>query len=75
MSAVGVPTRTPRGQLSLLTSKLTLLSPCLHDLPQYNNFQDPDARYRNRPVDMLVNAHVNKVLNSFGTLLILIVRA
>ncbi|KAF2211792.1 hypothetical protein CERZMDRAFT_42817, partial [Cercospora zeae-maydis SCOH1-5] len=46
--------RTERGQLSILaTQSPTLLSPSLHQIPE--SLEDPEARARNRHVDMLVN--------------------
>jgi len=47
------------GQLSIFPTKIVLLSPCLHMLPQAkgNNpaITDPEVRYRNRYLDLICN--------------------
>lgn len=46
--------RTERGELSILANELpTLLSPSLHQIPE--SLENPEARARNRHVDMLVH--------------------
>ncbi|PIA89315.1 Lysine--tRNA ligase, cytoplasmic [Cercospora beticola] len=46
--------RTERGELSILATQVpTLLAPSLHQIPE--SLEDPEARARNRHVDMLVN--------------------
>lgn len=53
VGAEGFPARSGRGQLSLVPRRLRLLAPCLVELPE--RLEDPDARYRHRHLDMLVN--------------------
>ena len=53
--------RTERGELSILASELpTLLSPSLHQIPE--SLDDPEARARNRHVDMLVHPEAIETL-------------
>ena len=40
IGAKGFPTRTKTGELSIVPSKLELLSPCLHALPHYYGLKD-----------------------------------
>lgn len=53
-SFTGHPHRTSSGELSILANELPILiSPSLHQIPEV--LQDPEARARQRHVDMLVN--------------------
>ncbi|KAJ3108219.1 hypothetical protein HDU97_001753 [Phlyctochytrium planicorne] len=45
--------KTPSGQLSIFAKSVGLLSACLHRIPK--QLSDPDARARQRYLDMLVN--------------------
>jgi lysyl-tRNA synthetase class 2 len=49
----GHPSRSRRGELSVVPVKLTLLSPCLHHVPR--KLVDPETRYRHRYLDLIVN--------------------
>lgn len=60
-SVVGQPHRTERGELSLLATELpSLLSPCLHQIPEA--LEDPETRARSRHIDMLVNPEATQTL-------------
>ncbi|GAM88410.1 hypothetical protein ANO11243_064430 [Dothideomycetidae sp. 11243] len=57
----GYPGRTsPRnradGELSIFAQEITLLTPCLHQLPdEYYGFKDQEQRYRRRHLDLIMN--------------------
>ncbi|KAI9306893.1 lysyltRNA synthetase putative [Cunninghamella echinulata] len=59
----GVIGKTNHGQLSLFTNKFRLLTPCLHDLPK-SGLKDPEKRFRQRYLDMLVNPEPLKTLKT-----------
>lgn len=51
--------RTQKGEISVHAQTLTLLSKSLKVLPEkYHGLKDPDLRYRQRYVDMIVNPEV-----------------
>ncbi|KAH8555216.1 lysyl-tRNA synthetase [Umbelopsis sp. PMI_123] len=55
----GVPSRSKRGELSILTKDIILLSPCLRMLPKANyGFKDQELRYRQRYLDLIMNGNV-----------------
>ncbi len=57
--------KTQVGEISVNVSEFTLLSKALHPLPivkekegkTYDAFTDPEQRYRNRSMDLIVNPH------------------
>lgn len=52
----GTIRRTPRGELSVRTSHVQLLTKCLLPLPEkYHGLTDIEQRYRQRYVDLIVN--------------------
>ncbi|XP_065914983.1 lysine--tRNA ligase-like isoform X2 [Dysidea avara] len=52
----GKPTRTKKGELSIIPVEVTLLSPCLHMLPHAHfGLKDKETRYRQRYLDLIVN--------------------
>ncbi len=54
---VGRPAKTKKGELSVVPETLTLLTPCLHMLPSlYYGFKDKETRYRQRYLDLILNA-------------------
>lgn len=58
---IGKPGKTKRGELSIIPSKSILLSPCLHMLPnRHFGFKDKESRYRQRYLDMIMNAAVRR---------------
>ena len=55
----GLVFRTQKGEISVHVQSVTLLSKCLKVLPEkYHGLKDPDLRYRQRYVDMIVNPEV-----------------
>jgi len=52
---VGNPARSKTGELSVIPSRLVLLSPCYHSLPFQGKLTDLETRYRNRHLDLIVN--------------------
>lgn len=56
VGAVGTIRRTPRGELSVRATAVTLLTKCLLPLPEkYHGLTDIEQRYRQRYVDLIVN--------------------
>lgn len=53
--------KTQSGEISIKAKKLTLLSKSLQILPEkWHGLKDPDLRYRQRYVDLIVNPEVKK---------------
>ena len=51
--------RTQAGEVSIHATALTLLTKCLHPLPEkFHGLKDMDLRYRQRYVDLIVNPEV-----------------
>ncbi|KAJ8951787.1 hypothetical protein NQ318_019760 [Aromia moschata] len=58
----GVPTKTKKGELSVMPRKIKLLSPCLHMLPHLHyGLKDKETRFRQRYLDLIINGRVRKV--------------
>ena len=63
----GYPGRTsPRnradGELSIFAQEITLLTPCLHQLPdEYYGFKDQEQRYRRRHLDLIMNEDTRNI--------------
>ena len=57
----GYPAKSGKGELSIVPKQMTLLSPCLHQLPQKISYSegtslhDIEKRYRHRHLDLLTN--------------------
>lgn len=61
IGAKGRVFRTKSGEISIEVSELTLLAKSLQPLPEkFHGLKDPDLRYRQRYVDMIVNPDVRK---------------
>ncbi|XP_050306660.1 lysine--tRNA ligase isoform X2 [Anthonomus grandis grandis] len=61
----GVPTRTKKGELSVIPHRLTLLSPCLHMLPHLHyGLKDKETRFRQRYLDLILNSNVRKIFQT-----------
>lgn len=59
----GVPTKTKKGELSIMPKRLKLLTPCLHMLPHLHfGLKDKETRFRQRYLDLILN---NRVRNIF----------
>jgi lysyl-tRNA synthetase class 2 len=55
----GVVFKTKTGEVSVHVSELTLLTKCLHPLPEkFHGLQDTDTRYRRRYLDLIMNQDV-----------------
>eukprot|EP01138_Halocafeteria_seosinensis_P000204 gb/GECG01000210.1/.p1 GENE.gb/GECG01000210.1/~~gb/GECG01000210.1/.p1 ORF type:complete len:597 (+),score=62.77 gb/GECG01000210.1/:1-1791(+) len=57
----GIPGKSGKGELSVVPTKLKLLSPCKRNLPQRENLYDPNLRFRKRHLDLITNASVREV--------------
>lgn len=57
----GRPGKTKKGELSILPSNVTLLSPCLHMLPHLHfGLKDKETRFRQRYLDLILNDKVRE---------------
>lgn len=57
----GIPFRTKTGELSVWTKKLTFLAKAHHPLPdKWAGLKDPELRYRQRYLDLIMNPIVKK---------------
>ncbi|CAO2610055.1 Lysine--tRNA ligase [Lemmus lemmus] len=57
----GNPGKTKKGELSIIPSEITLLSPCLHMLPHLHfGLKDKETRYRQRYLDLILNDFVRQ---------------
>ncbi|XP_033323178.2 lysyl-tRNA synthetase isoform X2 [Megalopta genalis] len=63
VGVIGNPGKTKKGEFSIMPHSITLLSPCLHMLPDpYFGLKDKETRFRQRYLDMILN---NKVRETF----------
>lgn len=61
----GVPTKTKKGELSIMPKKIKLLSPCLHMLPHLHfGLKDKETRFRQRYLDLIINSRVRKIFET-----------
>ncbi|HHY81957.1 MAG TPA: lysine--tRNA ligase, partial [Clostridiales bacterium] len=61
IGVTGTVFRTHKGEISIKASEITLLSKSLQPLPEkWHGLKDPDLRYRQRYVDMIVNPDVRR---------------
>jgi len=61
IGVTGTVFRTHKGEISIKASEITLLSKSLQPLPEkWHGLKDPDLRYRQRYVDMIVNPEVRR---------------
>ncbi|TPX48100.1 lysine---tRNA ligase [Synchytrium endobioticum] len=61
----GFPGKSKKGELSIFPKEVTLLAPCLHNLPKaHYGFRDQESRYRMRYLDLIMN---NEVRDKFIT--------
>jgi len=61
VGASGSVFKTRRGEISIHVERITLLSKSLKPLPEkYHGLKDPDLRYRQRYVDLIVNPEVRR---------------
>lgn len=58
----GMPAKTQTGELSIIPKSITLLSPCLRQLPHlYYGLKDQETRYRQRYLDLMINESVRDI--------------
>ena len=58
----GHPCRTKTGELSMIPTELTLLTPCLRQLPHMHfGLKDKETRFRQRYLDLIMNDYVRNV--------------
>jgi lysyl-tRNA synthetase class 2 len=63
VGAEGELFRTRRGEITLEVRELTLLTKALRPLPdKWHGLKDPELRFRQRPVDLIVNPQARQVL-------------
>jgi lysyl-tRNA synthetase, class II len=61
---------TPRGELTINSSEITLLSKALLTLPEkYHGLHDVEIRYRQRYVDLIMNQHTRDILRKRSTII------
>ena len=61
IGATGTIARTRRGQLSVVPSRLTMLSKAIRPLPEkFHGLTDKEVRYRQRYVDLIMNPDVRQ---------------
>jgi len=58
----GKPGKSKLGELSIVPVKITLLSPCLRQLPHlFYGVKDKELRYRKRYLDLMINEPVREI--------------
>jgi lysyl-tRNA synthetase class 2 len=58
----GKPGKTKKGELSIIPTTITLLSPCLRQLPHlYYGVKDKETRFRQRYLDLMINEPVRNI--------------
>ncbi|CAF1337154.1 unnamed protein product [Adineta steineri] len=61
IGAKGKPTRTKKGELSLIPTELIILTPSLHQLPSLHyGLKDKETRFRQRYLDLMINDSVRQ---------------
>lgn len=55
----GFPGKSKRGELSIFPREITILTHCLHMLPDKMGLKDPEIRYKHRYLDMIINSRVH----------------
>lgn len=63
----GHPGKSKKGELSIFPQCVTLLAPCLHMLPASRAALQPDTRYRQRYVDLLLHDDARAVFHTRAT--------
>jgi lysyl-tRNA synthetase class 2 len=59
----GLVRRTPRGELTVNASRITVLAKALRPLPEkYHGLADIELRYRQRYLDLIMNPHTRETL-------------
>ncbi|KAB0793569.1 hypothetical protein PPYR_09098 [Photinus pyralis] len=61
----GNPTKTKKGELSIMPKRIKLLSPCLHMLPHLHfGLKDKETRFRQRYLDLILNNRVRIIFET-----------
>ncbi|GJQ13869.1 hypothetical protein GpartN1_g5660.t1 [Galdieria partita] len=55
----GYPGKSKKGELSIFPTEVQLLSPCLRMLPKFA-LKDPETRFRQRYLDLIMNAEMTR---------------
>ncbi|XP_076283238.1 lysyl-tRNA synthetase isoform X2 [Lasioglossum baleicum] len=64
IGVIGHPGKTKKGEFSIMPHSITLLSPCLHMLPNlYFGLKDKETRFRQRYLDLILNDKVRKTFH------------
>ncbi|XP_054007066.1 lysine--tRNA ligase isoform X1 [Hylaeus anthracinus] len=64
IGVIGNPGKTKKGEFSIMPHSITLLSPCLHMLPNlYFGLKDKETRFRQRYLDFILNDRVRKTFH------------
>ena len=62
VGVLGTPSRTKKGELSIIPSTMSLLAPNLHQLPSgHFGLKDQETRYRKRYLDLIMNDTTRKL--------------
>lgn len=73
ISTEGYPTRTARGELSMMVDKLALLTKSLRPLPEkWHGLKDKEVRYRYRYIDLISNPKVKETFTKRSKIINLI---
>jgi len=65
VGVTGYAAKTKKGELSVVPSRLSVLSPCLHMLPKaQSGLKDKETRYRKRYLDLIMNNNVRDVFTT-----------
>lgn len=67
VGAEGFPCRTKNGELSICCKNLTLLTPCLRQLPK--KLENCEVRYRQRFFDLIVNRQNQEIFRTRSTII------
>ncbi|KAA1475136.1 lysyl-tRNA synthetase [Dentipellis sp. KUC8613] len=62
VGVTGTPSRTQKGELSILPSQMVLLAPNLHQLPSgHFGLKDQETRYRKRYLDLILSEDTRRI--------------
>ncbi|KRY55659.1 Lysine--tRNA ligase [Trichinella britovi] len=62
VGCTGHPSRTKKGELSIIPTELVLLTPCLRMLPHLHyGLKNQETRYRMRYLDLIINNNVRNI--------------
>jgi len=65
IGVTGKPMRTKRGELSIVSKEIVLLSKAIKPLPEkWHGIKDKEERYRKRYLDLIMNEDVRKVFQT-----------